>query len=145
MLHGVNSRISECSGDREVQDHEERVQTVVGQQDHGYVLVTEIGPGQAFGEEAFFTGKESRTTVVASSCCQAQTVTVGPFCRVLHEWPDIRHDVMVHATRVSRMPETHLEQHAKDNQQDQLQGATAWTTGAYGEEFDPRDQEFRIG
>lgn len=134
--------IAGAAQDIEQQNSQEGAQKPVGHRE--YVIVTEIGPGQAFGEHAFFTGKQSWATVVARSCCQAQTVSVGPFCRVLHEWPDIRHDVMVHATRLSRVAETELEQQEKEKLQDQLQGTSSWQAQAYGDEFDPREQEFRL-
>lgn len=129
--------------DPEQHNSQEGAQKLAGQH-QDYVVVAEIGPGQAFGEHAFFTGKRCWATVVARSCCQAQTVNVGPFCRVLHEWPDIRHDIMVHATQLSKVAENELEQQEKEKLQDQLQRTASWQAQAYGDEFDPREQEFRL-
>lgn len=109
-----------------------------------YTVVTEIGPKQAFGEHEFFTGKASWASVVALACCQAQVMKVGPFCRVLHEWPEIRQDVMVYAMRLSRVAENEVEQQEKDKNQDRLHRNDTWQEEAYGDEFDPREQEFRL-
>eukprot|EP00892_Ulva_mutabilis_P007017 jgi/Ulvmu1/4688/UM002_0419.1 len=113
-------------------------------QDKSYDVVTEIGPKQAFGEHTFFTGKQAWSAVVAMSCCQAQTVRVGPFCQVLHEWPDIRHDIMVHAMRLSTVTDHDLERQEKGKFHDILQKSDSWQEEAYADEFDPRDQEFRL-
>lgn len=78
------------------------------------------------------------------ACCQAQTIQVEPFARVLQEWPDIRNDVMLHATCLSRVADPELEQQEKEKLRDQFHATTTWKTGAYGDEFDPREQEFHL-
>lgn len=84
-------------------------------------------------------GQPAQVTVVATTHSQAHALSYGPFMQVLEEWPEIADDMKCHTQKLM------LESDGDEVKHLHYVSTMVKSAGkTYGDEFNPRIQEFRM-